>query len=60
MAVPKKKKSKSKSKSRRATYLKLKLTNPISCSNCGSVRMSHTVCPTCGYYKNKIVINYSE
>ncbi len=60
MAVPKKKKSKSKSRSRRASYLKLKLTNTANCSNCGAVRLPHTVCPTCGYYKDKIVVNYSD
>jgi large subunit ribosomal protein L32 len=24
-----------------------------SCPRCGSPRLSHRVCPTCGYYKGK-------
>ncbi len=60
MAVPKQKKSKSKSRSRRAQYLKMKIPNLGECTNCGTPRPSHTVCPVCGFYKNKIVINYSE
>lgn len=60
MAVPKRKKSKSKSRSRRATYLKLELPALSKCTNCGDIKPPHTVCPSCGYYKNKIVVNYSE
>jgi large subunit ribosomal protein L32 len=26
------------------------------CSNCGKSKLSHRVCPSCGYYKGKQVI----
>ena len=60
MAVPKRKKSKAKSRSRRANYLRMTKPSLSTCSSCGSPRPSHTICPTCGYYKNKIVVTYSE
>ncbi|MDH4127240.1 MAG: 50S ribosomal protein L32 [Spirochaetota bacterium] len=60
MAVPKQKKSKSKSRSQRAFYLKMKVPTLSKCPSCGAARLPHAVCHACGYYKNKIVVNYSE
>jgi large subunit ribosomal protein L32 len=50
MAVPKKKKSKSKSRSHRAAARSI-------CPRCGSAKLPHVVCPTCGWYKNRVAID---
>lgn len=59
---PKKKISKSVSRTRHATWEGLNLkriekTYKVGkCSNCGAKKLSHRVCPVCGYYKGKQVI----
>lgn len=59
---PKKKISKTKSRTRHSTWQRLqlkKLSNKYSiskCSNCGKTKLSHRVCPSCGYYKGKQVL----
>jgi large subunit ribosomal protein L32 len=57
MAVPKKKKSKSKTRSRRAGAWKLDAPARSTCQRCGSAKQPHTVCHTCGFYKNRIAID---
>ncbi len=56
MAVPKYKVSKSKTRSRRAANMKLERPILSECSTCGSKIPSHRVCPKCGYYKGRSVI----
>lgn len=53
MAVPKKKTSKSKSRSRRASAWTLRPTGRSVCPRCASVKVPHTVCGTCGWYKGR-------
>jgi len=31
-------------------------TNVVKCSNCGADKLSHRVCPSCGYYKGRQVM----
>ena len=59
MAVPKRKTSKAKRDSRR-THDKLKLVNVVECPRCHSKKVSHRVCPNCGYYDNKEIIVLEE
>lgn len=52
MAVPKKKTSVSRKGLRRAgQHHKLYRKHPHTCSNCGSLTLSHRACPSCGHYK---------
>ncbi|HPB40908.1 MAG TPA: 50S ribosomal protein L32, partial [Flexilinea sp.] len=30
------------------------------CPNCGEMRLPHTVCPSCGYYRGREVINMTK
>lgn len=61
MAVPKKKTSVSRKGLRRAgQHHKLYRKHPMSCSNCGSHVLPHTVCPACGHYKGKEYIAVSS
>ncbi|HRX63786.1 MAG TPA: 50S ribosomal protein L32 [Candidatus Absconditabacterales bacterium] len=59
---PRKKISKHKSRTRHSTRERLalkKLSKKYStskCNNCGKTKLSHRVCPHCGYYKGKQVI----
>ncbi|MDP6525147.1 MAG: 50S ribosomal protein L32 [Kiritimatiellia bacterium] len=56
MAVPKRKTSKSKSRSRKRSHSKpLAAAGP--CSECGAPKELHRVCPSCGYYDGKQVMN---
>lgn len=55
MAVPKKKRSLMKRRQRRAQQ---KLSRPayVTCPNCKSATRPHHICPDCGYYKGKEII----
>jgi large subunit ribosomal protein L32 len=57
MAVPKKKKSKSKSRSHRAGAWRLSAPSRSVCPRCGATKVPHVVCPSCGWYKNRVVID---
>jgi large subunit ribosomal protein L32 len=57
MAVPKKKVSKSRRDSRRAHNFRVEAPNLSICPNCKSPTLPHHVCPTCGQYQGRQVIN---
>ena len=50
MAVPQRRVGKTRKRKRRANF-KLTVEGLATCSNCGALIPSHTVCPECGYYK---------
>ena len=49
MAVPARKTSKTRKRNRRG-HIKLTVPGLAPCPNCGELRKSHMVCPSCGYY----------
>ncbi len=55
MAVPKRRVSKARGR-RRRTHWKLSLPGVVECPQCHETKLSHRVCPGCGYYKGKEVI----
>lgn len=55
MAHPKRRHSKSRKRKRR-TYYKATVPSLMSCSNCGEMKLSHKVCPACGFYDGRSVI----
>ncbi|MDR2090677.1 MAG: 50S ribosomal protein L32 [Clostridiales bacterium] len=55
MAVPKRKTSKQRKRTRAANW-KLSAPNLVSCPQCHEKKLSHKVCPNCGYYKNDLVV----
>ena len=59
MANPKRRHSKSRRGKRRAHDF-LTTPNLSSCSHCGSPVLPHRVCPNCGYYKDRQVIEVEE
>ena len=61
MANPKRKVSKSKRDMRRANWTnKLNSSEVTSCNNCGATKLSHRVCPECGFYRGKQITAANE
>jgi large subunit ribosomal protein L32 len=60
MAVPKRKQSKSRSAIRRAQVMKQPVPHFIPCPRCGEARISHQVCKSCGYYKDRMVLEVPQ
>jgi len=56
MAVPKRKTSKSRQGKRRS-HIHLKKPHYITCPNCGEPILPNRVCPHCGYYKGRKVLD---
>jgi len=55
MAHPKHKISKQR-RNKRRTHQKLELPALANCSNCGATVLYHRVCPQCGYYRGRLII----
>jgi large subunit ribosomal protein L32 len=60
MAVQKRKQSKSRSAIRRAQVMKKPVPHFVPCPRCQEPHLSHRVCPSCGYYKDRLVIEPKE
>ncbi len=56
MGVPKKHTTKS-SRNQRRMHIFLKASTLVSCPRCGKLKLPHTVCKNCGYYKEEEVLN---
>jgi large subunit ribosomal protein L32 len=52
---PKRKLSKGR-RDRRRAHDALETANLVACSNCGALTLPHTVCPKCGFYKGREVV----
>lgn len=59
MAVPKQKLSRSRTRRRRAQW-KLTLPGLIQCPQCHELTMPHRVCPECGYYGGKQIVDVEK
>jgi large subunit ribosomal protein L32 len=55
MAVPKKRTSKQRKRKRR-THYKAEPVTVGACPRCGDPKVSHRVCPSCGYYRDEQVL----
>ena len=56
MAVPKKHTTKAR-RNRKRMHIFLKEPALTACSHCKEMILPHRVCPNCGYYKGKEVLN---
>jgi large subunit ribosomal protein L32 len=52
MPVPKKKTAKARRDQRRSHHA-LKAVGVSTCPQCGQPKLSHRVCPNCGFYKGR-------
>lgn len=59
MAVPKRRQSSSRGKKRRS-HDAITLPNPSACPQCGEPKMPHRVCPACGFYKDRQVVEQED
>lgn len=56
MAVPKKKTTRARRNRRRAHHDKIESPNLIECPHCHQPKLPHRVCPNCGFYKDREVV----
>lgn len=56
MAVPKKRTSKQRKRKRR-THYKAEPVAVHTCPKCGDPKMPHRVCPSCGHYGGRAVLD---
>ena len=56
MAHPKSRTSKQR-RDKGRTHYKAVAPTVSACSNCGSATLFHRVCPECGYYRGKLVVD---
>ncbi len=57
--LPKRKLSKGR-RDRRRAHDALQVQNLVPCSNCGEMKLPHTVCPSCGFYRGREVIKIEK
>ncbi|MEW6139647.1 MAG: 50S ribosomal protein L32 [Thermodesulfobacteriota bacterium] len=59
MPVPKKRVSRTR-RDKRRTHKSLTAVNLTKCSQCNEPVIPHRVCPSCGFYKDRTVIEVEE
>ncbi|MGI6552223.1 MAG: 50S ribosomal protein L32 [Bacillota bacterium] len=60
MGVPKRRVSKARKNQRRSLWRRISSPDLTSCPQCHELRLSHRVCPSCGFYKGKSIIVEKE
>ena len=56
MAVPKQRKGRMSTHHRRSANDRIATAARSVCPKCGEVKLPHRVCPSCGFYKEREVI----
>ncbi|MDR0985222.1 MAG: 50S ribosomal protein L32 [Endomicrobium sp.] len=59
MPNPKRKHTPHRRDCRRSANSKLKQPTLCKCLNCNSMKISHRICNTCGFYAGKLILNKS-
>ncbi|MGF1583254.1 MAG: 50S ribosomal protein L32 [Gemmataceae bacterium] len=59
MAVPKQRHSKSR-KGKRRSHIHARSIQVQYCEQCGEPTLPHRVCPSCGYFQGRIVVEPEE
>ncbi len=60
MAVPKRKHSKARKNKRRSQWRKIDKPTIVKCPQCHEPKIPHRVCPECGYYNDKEVVDVAK
>lgn len=55
-----KRKHSSGRRDRRRAHDALESHNLVACPNCGEMRLPHRVCPSCGHYKGREIIEIEK
>ncbi len=56
MAVPKQRTGRASTHTRRSANDRISAPARTVCPQCGEVKLPHRVCPSCGFYRNREVI----
>jgi large subunit ribosomal protein L32 len=56
MAVPKQRMGRIRTNNRRSANDRIEKPSRSVCPQCGETKLPHRVCPNCGFYKNREVI----
>ncbi|MXX96538.1 MAG: 50S ribosomal protein L32 [Rhodothermaceae bacterium] len=57
MANPRRKHSKSRTRKRRSVYYgSLSAPTKVECEDCDSVKLRHRICPSCGMYRGRQIV----
>ncbi|MEO1997641.1 MAG: 50S ribosomal protein L32 [Planctomycetaceae bacterium] len=59
MAVPKRRISKSQGRKRRS-HNAVKAIQLVRCPQCGTAAPSHVVCPNCGFYQGRTLVDNED
>jgi len=57
MPLPKRKHSHARTSRRRSSNFKLPRLNVGVCPRCHEPKLSHAVCPICGFYRNRMIVD---
>ncbi len=57
MAVPKRRSSKQRRNKRKSANWKIAAPTMMECPQCHTMKLTHRLCGTCGYYNGRQVIN---
>lgn len=60
MPNPKRRHSNSRTGKRRNSNKRIRKDSLSICSNCGALKLPHTVCKSCGYYKGVPVLKVGK
>ncbi|MBC7324072.1 MAG: 50S ribosomal protein L32 [Moorella sp. (in: Bacteria)] len=60
MGVPKRRVSRARKNKRRSIWGQMAAPNLVECPQCHQLKLSHRVCPKCGYYKGREAIKVAE
>ncbi len=58
--APKRKKSRSRTRHRKAANMRTNAPTVATCPQCKQAKLPHVVCPHCGWYKDRTVINVAD
>jgi large subunit ribosomal protein L32 len=56
MAVPRARTSKARTRRHQSINMKLSAPSIVECPSCGNKILLHRVCPKCGFYRGKQVV----
>lgn len=56
MAVPKQRKGRMATRNRRSKNDRISAPARSVCPQCGEAKLPHRVCPNCGFYKNREIL----
>ena len=59
MANPKRRHSKAR-RDKRRTHHALVRVGTSTCANCGEIKLPHRVCPSCGHYRGREVLEVDD